>query len=350
MAYSKPWEKSDVEAAKLELGSGKFASVEAACPAIAAAVGKPSLTPSAVLRGFKRVGERAAPSSFLRWVPTPTDPARAVPRPFVAGKSQQDFPQPGDFDRPMRVFIIPDVHVPNHHELAWNTCLAALTAWKPDRVVILGDFADDACVSSHAKKPDRTRLLRDEIDANNVELDRVQAAGCEYVDFLSGNHCDRLARFIAEKAPELYGLISMAELLRINERGWRWHDYKRTIKIGKLWLTHDLGFAGKNAAWQNIAAAGHSIVTGHTHWATTVYQGHDDGTRHVSVTSGWLGDPEKAADYRPLDRARREWQHGFTTAEIDRDGVAWVNFRPIIDGRVVIDGRVIRAAPQKAAA
>jgi hypothetical protein len=238
----------------------------------------------------------------------------------------------------MRVIVIPDVHVPNHHELAWSTCLAAIDAWKPDRVVILGDFVDGACVSSHAKSPEKSRLLRDEIEVCNAQLDRVRH---EYVSFLSGNHCDRLDRFIAEKAPELFGLVSMSELLRINERGWRWHPYKTTMKIGKLSFSHDLGFAGKNAAWQNLAAAGKPIVTGHTHWATIVYQGHDDGTRHVSATMGWLGDPERAASYRPLDRARREWQHGFGTAEIDRDGVAWVNFRPIIDGRVIVDGQMI---------
>jgi hypothetical protein len=65
------WQPADVEIAKSYLSSGRFASVEAACPEIAAALSKPSLTPSSVLRGFRRAGETNPPSFFLR--PPPRD-------------------------------------------------------------------------------------------------------------------------------------------------------------------------------------------------------------------------------------------------------------------------------------
>jgi hypothetical protein len=65
----KPWTALGVEAVKAILGSGEFASIDAACPDIAAALGRQSITPGTVLRGFRRVGEQQPPSSFLRLPP-----------------------------------------------------------------------------------------------------------------------------------------------------------------------------------------------------------------------------------------------------------------------------------------
>ncbi len=244
-----------------------------------------------------------------------------------------------------RVLFIPDVHVPNHHRTAWSVCLNAVASWKPHRVVFLGDFADDECVSSHSKSPDRNRLLKREMVGVTRELDRAEAvfekAKVNEVDVLGGNHEDRLDRYIADRAPELFGLVSMPDLMDLERRGWHWHPYKTSIRVGKLTVTHDFGFAGPGAAAQNLAACGHSCITGHTHRAGIVYGGHSNGERQVSVVSGWLGDPREAAKYKHFDRAMREWQHGFTTAEILKDGTAFVNFHPIIRGKTVVGGRVV---------
>ncbi len=67
--HSKPWTSADVEIVKTILGSGRFVTIEAACPEIASALGRKSLSPSSVLRGFRRAGETASPISFL--VPPP---------------------------------------------------------------------------------------------------------------------------------------------------------------------------------------------------------------------------------------------------------------------------------------
>jgi hypothetical protein len=212
-------------------------------------------------------------------------------------------------------------------------------------VIFLGDFADDECVSSHSKGPDRERLLKREMAGVTRELDRAQEvfqkAGVRRVDYCEGNHEDRLERYIADRAPELFGLVSMPELMKLEERGWNWHPYKTSLRVGKLTVTHDFGYAGAGAAAQNLAACGHSCVTGHTHRAGVVYGGHANGERHVSVTSGWLGDAKQAAKYKHRDRAMREWQHGFTTAEMLSDGTSFVNFHPIIRGKTVVGGQLV---------
>src|SRR5262245_31336342 len=39
-----------------------------------------------------------------------------------------------------RVLVCPDLHCPYHDELAWSTFLAVARGWRPDILVILGDF------------------------------------------------------------------------------------------------------------------------------------------------------------------------------------------------------------------
>lgn len=325
------WTNSDVEKAVGVLGR---------CGSVGEAAGKIGTTEPALRAAFQRARERGLNCG------SPGDHVGGARGDKAGSASNGDGAGPAGAREIEKVFFIPDVHVPNHHKQAWNVCLNAIRAWRPHRVVILGDFADDECVSSHSKGPDRNRLLKNEIVAVRRELDRLQDAcrdaGVGRVDYIEGNHCDRLSRYLQDRAPELYGLVSMPELMRIAERGWHWTPYKSSLRVGKLVVTHDFGFAGANAATQNLMACGHSCITGHTHRASVVYQGHTDGQRHVSITSGWLGDAKEAAKYKHLDRGLREWQHGIVTAEMTADGLAWCNFHPIIKGKMVLHGQVVR--------
>jgi hypothetical protein len=61
---AKPWTVADVAKAKAVLSSGHHVLIESACPEIARAVGRPSLSPSALRRAFKQVGEDP-PANFL---------------------------------------------------------------------------------------------------------------------------------------------------------------------------------------------------------------------------------------------------------------------------------------------
>ena len=82
-------------------------------------------------------------------------------------------------------------------------------------------------------------------------------------------------------------------------------------------------------------------MVGHSHRAGVVYQGTVRGESHVGVNQGWLGDPV-AADYVHLDKARRDWQHGFAVAYIEKNGNAHAQFVPIIGRSAVVDGKLIR--------
>lgn len=230
------------------------------------------------------------------------------------------------------ILVIPDTHVPYHDRASWELVLRVKSKLRPDGTVIIGDFADFWAVSSHTKDPARKASLRAEVRAVNRELDRLG----RNVVFLGGNHEYRLERYLAERAPELFGLIDCPSLFRIRERGWKWVPYHQHYQLGKVLFTHDLGFSGKNASSQTLDAAGTCVVFGHTHRGGLAYGGTVRGEHRVAMNVGWLGDFSKI-DY--MHRAKtRHWQHGFGWITMNQKGLAWMQFCAIVGGKVVVNG------------
>ncbi len=221
-----------------------------------------------------------------------------------------------------RILIFSDVHIPFHAKKAWKLLLKVVAlGW--DEIVINGDFADCLSVSFHPRNPQRRYRLHLEIAAINKCLDELQAAaGDAKITYIGGNHEYRLDRYIAEKAPELYGLqgTTFPDLLSLDDRGIAWIPYKApAYQIGKLSIVHDIGRAGINTARQSLVDFGGNLVVGHSHRLGAAYQGTVRGESHVCVNGGWLGEA-KDADYMYQDRAVRDWQLGFTTAAVERVG------------------------------
>jgi hypothetical protein len=243
-----------------------------------------------------------------------------------------------------RVLCFSDVHVPFHDKTCWRLLLKVVElGW--DEIVINGDFMDCLAVSFHPKNPGRKYALADEIAAGNTCLDQLQAvSGKAKITYLGGNHEHRLERYIAEKAKELHGLdaTTIPGLLFLQPRGITWIPYKRaSYKVGKLSFIHDLGRSGVNTARQSLNDFGGNIVVGHSHRIGIVYQGTVRGESHVGINSGWLGDVTEA-DYMHLDKARRDWHHGFAVAYIENNGNAHVQAVPIIGRTCVVDGKLVR--------
>lgn len=232
------------------------------------------------------------------------------------------------------------MHAPYHSKRDFACFLRVARGWRPDGCVVLGDFADFAEVSTHPKDPKRRQPFHQEVvgvvDALN-RLDRALGLDCWGV-YLQGNHETRLERFVAAKAPELYGITkTWDELLTLEERGWKWLPYKESLQIGELRLTHDVGRAGVNSARASLLDTGANILFGHTHRLIAHYQGQLYGNPHVGMTCGWLGDP-MAIDYRHRDSVCRDSIPGFATVNMLDNGTFWAQPVPIINGQAVVDG------------
>lgn len=238
-----------------------------------------------------------------------------------------------------RMLFVPDAHVPYHSKAAWNLMLRAAKHIKPDVLVVLGDLADFYAVSFHSKHPSRKSRLKWELDELAEALDQLDAIGASEKHYVAGNHEHRLERFIHEKAPELDGLLEFRELIRVDERGWKYTPYKHALKIGHLHVTHDEGNAGAYAHYRARATFETNVVIGHTHRMALHYQGNAQGVSHVGAMFGWLGDFE-AIDYVHSAKAR-QWQHGFGVGLMESNGNVHLQACPIVDGRVSVFGELI---------
>lgn len=245
-------------------------------------------------------------------------------------------------DVPKRILFVPDTHVPYHDVDKWNLMLRAARVFKPHTIVVLGDFADFYCISQHSKSPERGRLLKDEIAEVNSCLTQLDALGAQRKIYISGNHEDRYDRYISEHAPEFYDMMSLKDLFKLGKRGWQWVDYGDAIQIGKLWVTHDHGKAGKYAHYQAQAAFEGNIVMGHTHRLGYTVVGNALGHAHVAAMFGWLGSVDEVQDYMYRIAANRDWAHGFGIGYQLPDDTVHVVPIPIVKDTVVIEGKVIK--------
>lgn len=239
-----------------------------------------------------------------------------------------------------RVLIVPDTHIPYHNRAAWNLLLDVAKRWKPHACVMLGDWVDFYSVSSHQKDPGK-RNFKKEIAVANQELDRLDKAlpaDCDKI-YIAGNHENRLERYLLDKAPDLFGIVSVSGLLNLEARGWEWVPYRKDFKIGKLFATHDVGSAGKYATARAADAYQTHIVTGHTHRISYIVQGNIRGAPFVSASLGWLGD-WRSASYMYRVKATKDWALGFGICYLEADGTPHVRPVPILGGRVVIGGKI----------
>lgn len=240
-----------------------------------------------------------------------------------------------------KLLIIPDTHVPFHHKQNFKTMIAAAKKFKPDIIVILGDFADAYAVSSHTKSPSKTVRFNEEVYQVNCALDLVDSIGARRKEYIMGNHENRLERYVADRAPEMDGLVSWNEMLHLRDRKWNVTEYGQEVEIGEVYFTHDCGHAGKYAHYQSYDAVQHNVVIGHTHRMGYTVIGNSRGKPHVSAMFGWLGDPDEIK-YEHRIKVRRNSVQGFGVGHMLPTGEVFLQPVPFVNGCVMIDGVLTR--------
>ena len=240
-----------------------------------------------------------------------------------------------------RLLLVPDTHRPYHDERAWQTMLKAARHFKPNVAIVLGDFADFYQISAHDKDPGRKESYDDEIEDVNRGLDELEAAtpiAERY--FIAGNHEYRLERYLRTNAPQLHSRIRIEKELRLEERGWHYTPYQESLRVGKLYLTHDEGNAGATAHEKARASFESCVAIGHTHRMAISYRGTAKGSSNFGAMFGWLGSVDKI-DYTHRVKAQ-QWQHGFGIGYLLKSGVVHVQAVPIVNGTCVIEGKLVR--------
>jgi len=241
-----------------------------------------------------------------------------------------------------KIIFIPDTHVPYHNKKAFQLLLKVIKEVKPHTVVILGDFADFYSVSSHSKDPGRTNKLQEEVEEVHKAISEIEVAAstAKRLIYIAGNHEDRLERYIKDKAPELFGVVNIPDILTLDEF-WEYVPYKSYTKVGKLFITHDTGKSGPYAHIQAQAAFQSNVIIGHTHRLGYSIIGNAKDKPHVAAMFGWLGDVN-TIDYQHKINSQQNWALGFGIGYKQLNGNVFVFPIPIVDYSCVVEGKLFK--------
>lgn len=208
---------------------------------------------------------------------------------------------------------------------------------KPDIVTILGDYLDAESVSSFPRDPDRFQMLKDEIEDVNKgldEFDRYYPKARKI--YIMGNHEERFQTYVRQKAPALFGIAYLPELLRFAQRpNWEWVKYGKHVRIGKLIFTHGT-LARQNVASAMLQKYEHSVCFGHVHKIEEALKVNGLGEAHVAFTPGWLGDMEQVDYIKDF----ANWQLGFALVYHLSDGNFFHTTHKIINNATVVNGEL----------
>lgn len=182
---------------------------------------------------------------------------------------------------------------------------------QPEVLVCGGDAFDFAAVSRHARIMYEARpKVADELRIVPERLGEIADAAPQAALFYTvGNHCSRLAAYIAERADALEGVP-----------GTRLEDYLPDWSLSwKLILNPEASIpcavkhrwhGGINAARSNVTKGGTHIVTGHTHLLQIVAHTDWSGTRY-GIDTGCVADVNSRLFANYTEKGCTGWRSGF---------------------------------------
>ena len=158
------------------------------------------------------------------------------------------------------VLVISDLHIPYHHQDAFDFLKALKKKYKPDLVVNIGDELDHHAISMHEHNPD-LMSAGDELKHSKEYIRELEKIFPE-MTLVHSNHSSLVyRRALKYGLPKDY-LKSYNEFLGVGD-GWKWvDDYTITLSDGsRCFFTH-----GISADVLKVAAQyGMNTVQGHFH-------------------------------------------------------------------------------------
>lgn len=211
--------------------------------------------------------------------------------------------------------IWPDTHVPYQDIRAVDLVREVGTYFLGDlkQIVLLGDFGDFLPISSHPRHPLSPKTLIEEVEGINRELDMIDMLFPSVrKSYVMGNHEHRFERYLTNKAPELFGLTSVDNLLGLDRRPmWASHEYRpdqavRVLNTDLIARHEPLGSSARASVTRSVS----SVVYGHIHRIEESSIVGMDGRVHTNFSVGWLGDKTKN-DVFGFVKGHHQWQLGF---------------------------------------
>ncbi len=235
-----------------------------------------------------------------------------------------------------RVAVVSDIHFPKHCPKAIKTFLSFVGDYKPHQVVLNGDILDFGGLSKYSDANVTERVKADcTVAADFLDgLRQKVGSGCK-IDFNEGNHDIRLTTFVANKAPQLSGLLSLPNLLDFKRRRIDFMPYAGDnvrFLSPKLGVTHG-SFHGVNYTRETIMKYGVSLIVGHAHRpqfssVPTV------GPKGPQVRGCWGAGCMVPIQHVPYLTQPSGWSQGWVVALVDPNGEFDVHHVNLTRGKV----------------
>ena len=197
----------------------------------------------------------------------------------------------------MKIFVIPDVQAKPGNDFSFLTRVGRYIAEKePDHLVMIGDWADMASLSSYdkGKKSFEGRRYKKDIEAAERAMDALDRGLNSNGSFsghrhlLYGNHEERILRAV-EAQPELEGVIGLEDLC-YEEYGWKTYPFLVPITLGGVVFCHYFtsGPMGRPVASASrlITTKHQSCVAGHQQGRQVAYGFRADGKQLTAIIAG----------------------------------------------------------------
>lgn len=224
-----------------------------------------------------------------------------------------------------RLIALPDIHSPYEDKRSLAAVEKFMADFRFDYYLIMGDFMDFDCISSHNKNNLRAvegkRLMKDYEHAGEI-LDRHQAIirannkKAEFI-FIEGNHDQRIERYV-DANPALEGMVEVPTALEFGRRKFKWIPYwsqGTVFRLGKAAFIHGR-YTNDAHAKKHVQRYGCNVFYGHLHDVQT-YSAEmmGEGNTLVGQSLGCLCLPQKYMQGAPT-----KWQQAFGIFEFFPDG------------------------------
>jgi|TARA_Y100000310_G_scaffold84285_1_gene81078 predicted phosphodiesterase len=247
-----------------------------------------------------------------------------------------------------RALVIPDIHFPLQNQPAVNCVLEAIKLVKPNIFICIGDIGEWKSVSpfkyKRRRRPPLEYVIKDlELDAKAVndgldQFDKVlKEVNCDEKHMIEGNH-DNWLNYFVEEYPYLKD-YAFKSVVKLDERGYKYHPYGKFLKIGKLYFYHGGHYTTMYHAKQHAEKLGKNVVYGHTHDVQRFGVTHVDGAHH-GFTIGCLKDMSRESNLWLKGRTHN-WCHAFAIIDWFKSGAFRFDLVDITSGRTFVWGKEI---------
>lgn len=254
------------------------------------------------------------------------------------------------------VAVLPDIQAgyyrhpngelePTHDIAAIDATIGLLQEIRPDRIVLVGDNLDLPEFGKYRTTPAFQQTTQAAVDYMTTLVARLRSVTAGPIDWLAGNHEERLQNWALDNARAAFGLrrgsspsdwpvLSVPHLCRLDDHQVTYHP---GYPASDLWLTDNLKVIHGDRV-KSRGSTAHvylneqkvSVIYGHVHRIEKAHRTREDidGPAEIMAASpGCLARTDGAVpstrqgldlDGRPLTRAE-DWQTGFAVVTI-RDG------------------------------